>query len=98
MGHRQVADGDWFVLDLAGRHRLVLVQIEGTGDDAFGGLLALLVAAWGSGVLVLVGVVLVLKLASSAASSASTAASAPPPSSTWRQALRLLSGYGRCHR
>lgn len=91
MGHRQVAD--WFVLDLAGRHRLVLVHIEGTGNDAFGGLLALLVAAWGSRVLV----VLVLKLASSAASSASTAASAPPPSSAWRQALRLLSGYSRCH-
>lgn len=99
VGHRQLPHGDWFVLDLAGSHRLVLVEVKRTLDHSFRGLLGGLVAAWGSGVLVLGGVVrvaLVLELTRSAhpsSSSTTTSASA----SSWREALRLLSGDCCCH-
>ncbi|PWA32030.1 hypothetical protein CCH79_00017376 [Gambusia affinis] len=92
-----VANADGFILDLTGRHCLVLVQIEGARNDALGGLLVGLVAARGPGVLVLVGVVwVVLALELTSSASASTAAPAPPTSS-WRQALGLLGGYRCCH-
>ncbi|MEQ2212528.1 hypothetical protein XENOCAPTIV_000889 [Xenoophorus captivus] len=95
MGHRQVTYTDWFVLDLTGRHRLVLVQIEWTRNDTVRGLLGRLVAAWRSRVLIgVVWVILVLKLAcSAAATSAPTTTSTPAPSSTRCQTLGLLGGY-----
>lgn len=80
------------------------MQVKWALNYSFCGLLGLLVAAGGSGVWVLVGVVrvsLALELArsssSSAASSPSAAASAPAASSARREALGLLSGDCRRH-
>lgn len=99
MGHRQVCHSDWFVLDLTGRHCLVLVQVERARDHSFRGLLVRLVAAWGSGVGVLVaavGVVLVLELAGSAPAGASPSATTSAPAAR-REALGLLGGHCCCH-
>lgn len=97
MGHRQVGHRDRFVLDLVGRHCLVLVQVEGAGHHGLARLLLLvgLVAAGGPRVGVLVAavwVVLALQLAGSAPPSA-----APSAPAARRQALGLLGGDSRSY-
>lgn len=104
VGNWEVSHSDWFVLDFIGCHCLVLVEVEWALNHSFWGLLGRLVAAWGSRVRVLVGIVgvrLVLKLARTSASarnasSPSTTASTPAASSRG-EALGLLSRHRCCH-
>lgn len=95
MGHRQVPNGNWFVLDLTGCHCFVLVQVKRARKHAFCGLL---VAAGRSRIRVLGGGVGVGLVGEGTCCSASSPPAPAPPPAHRREALRLLSGDCRCHR